>query len=514
MWAGVTFETRPSAAPATPERADVVAFVGFVALRLDAAGLAPEPVRAVWRRLGWDEAATDLPVLVQSPADVDAWLDGWVTSSVGLRWEGYLVGAVRDFFRQGGSRCWVVPAGLPAEPPAGVVAVTAALDALVPGAFGGAEATPSERTTWRGLAQLLDLPEVALVALPDLPATVGAQPSSAPVVPPEPVPVQQFIECAAPPPEPPGATLHRIGPPRLAGAQWDQWRDAVAAAVRWLKAHRPDVQLIAALPLGEVGSPEEGDPLPALLAAGRLAPVDDGGIATAWLQLAWPWAQLDTGGDRLGGLAPPDGIVAGMLARNALLRGTFRSAAGSRPEGVGALEPTPSRRALWQRHPVALPAVAGAGEAALLERLTVIGRAPRGLSWGGPTHGLRLLSDCTTATDPAWRQGGVSRLVGVVRREVQRVGEGAVFTANGPQTWRSVRRSLAGALGALQRAGGLHPVDGFEVRCGPDTMTQQDLDAGRLVAMVLFRPVQAIERIAVVLSRLDGGAAVTVRGAA
>ncbi|MEZ4235544.1 MAG: hypothetical protein R3F59_05150 [Myxococcota bacterium] len=501
MWAGVTFETRPTADAAAPERADGVAFVGFVALRLDAAGLAPEPVRAVWRRLGWVEAATDLPVLVTAPGDLDAWLDGWVTSSVGLRWEGYLLGAVRDFFRQGGRRCWVVPAGPPVEPPSGVVAVTAALDARGPGGFGGAEATPADRATWRGLARLLDLPEVALVALPDLPATVGAQPSSAPVVPAEPVPVQQFVECATPPPAPPDATVHRIGPPRLAGAQWDQWRDAVAAAVRWLVAHRPDVQLVAALPLGEVGSREEGDPLPALLDGGQLAPLADGGVATAWLQLAWPWARVDTSGDRLGGLAPPDGLVAGLLARNALLRGTFRSAGGLAPEGVQGLEPTASRRALWQPQPVA----GGAGEAALLERLTVLGRAPQG---------LRLLSDCTTATDPAWRQGGVARLVGVVRREAQRAGEGTVFAANGANTWRAVRRSLAGALTALQRAGGLHPVDGFEVRCGPDTMTQQDLDAGRLVATVLFRPVQAIEHIAVVLSLLDGGADVTVRGAA
>lgn len=498
MWAGVTFESRAPSVASAPERADVAAFVGFARLRRDPAGLAPEPVRGLWRRLGWEEASTrDLPVLLESAADLAAWFDGWVSTAGGLRFEGYLVGAVRDFFRQGGLRCWLVSAGPPLEPPVDADGATAAVEALIPGPASGVD--PRVRSTWRGLTDLLDLPEVALVAIPDLPACVGAGPSTLPSVPAEPLPRPAFTECATPPPEPPSARIHTIGPPRLGDPEWARWTAAIRSAVRWLQAYRPDVQLVAALPLGPAGSRAEVDPLPEH--AARLLPIDAGGIGTAWLQLAWPWVEADTTVDRIGGVAPPDGVVAGLLARNALARGTFHPALDLAPHAVTRLAPRPTRQALWRAHPLGGGA---AGEATLVERVSVIAATP---------HGYRLLSDVTTATDPAWRAGGVGRLVGVVRRAVERVGAVVVFAANGPATWRLVSESLVAALAGLRAAGGLHPVDAFSVRCGRDTMTEQDLDAGRLIATVSFRPVQAIARITVVLALANGSADVTVRGA-
>jgi hypothetical protein len=497
MWAGVTFETRATGSTNAPQRTDIAAFVGFVSLR---PGPVPASVLATWERMGWSATGPHpLPILLESPGSLE-WLDSWVTTPEGLRWEGYLTGAVRDFFRQGGRRCWVIPAGPPRAPTEDPVEVAEGLDALLPGSFGGPEATPALRETWRGVAQLLDLPEVALLLLPDLPAVVGARPSVSPSTPAEPLPVPQFVECTTPPPLPPAVRVHRVGPPRLAPEDWDLWQQAVHSAVRWLQRHRPDVQLVAALPLGLTGSREELDPLPALLQSGRLAPLEDDGLGTAWLQLAFPWLETDTSTDRLGGLAPPDGLVAGLLARNALARGTFRSAIHSRPEGVRKLVPRLDRKATWQAHPVDL---ASAQTRALPDRLTLVGQTPQG---------IRLLSDSTTSLDPSWRQGAVSRLVGVVRREVVRVGEATVFGHNGPATWKTVRQALSGTLRAIQQAGGLHPEGGFEVHCGPQTMSQQDLDSGRLIARVLFRPLQAIEHLTVVLSLVGGATDVRVQG--
>jgi len=47
--------------------------------------------------------------------------------------------------------------------------------------------------------------------------------------------------------------------------------------------------------------------------------------------------------------------------------------------------------------------------------------------------------------------------------------------------------------------------DAFEVRCDRSTMTQVDLDAGRIIAQVQFTAASPIERITVVLAMDEGG---------
>jgi phage tail sheath protein FI len=54
--------------------------------------------------------------------------------------------------------------------------------------------------------------------------------------------------------------------------------------------------------------------------------------------------------------------------------------------------------------------------------------------------------------------------------------------------------------------------DAFSVRCDASTMTQNDLDQGRLVAEVIFTAAATIETIRVTLALETGGA--TAQGAA
>jgi len=53
--------------------------------------------------------------------------------------------------------------------------------------------------------------------------------------------------------------------------------------------------------------------------------------------------------------------------------------------------------------------------------------------------------------------------------------------------------------------GGATPDEAFEVRCDRSTMSQNDLDAGRLIARITVLPVAAIERITVVLALTAAG---------
>jgi hypothetical protein len=178
-----------------------------------------------------------------------------------------------------------------------------------------------------------------------------------------------------------------------------------------------------------------------------------------------------------------------VLADNALARGTFRSVAGtSLPE---VIEPVPM--------PDLDPGTEGP-TAALARRVCLIGPEP---------DGVALLSDVTSSPDRSWRPGGVSRLMATVLRAARRVGEAHLFEPNGEELWRRVEDTLEDLLDGFYRAGGLTGDGGeepYEVRCDRTTMTQSDLDAGRLRALVTVRPVAAVERITVWLELEAGGA--------
>jgi phage tail sheath protein FI len=58
-------------------------------------------------------------------------------------------------------------------------------------------------------------------------------------------------------------------------------------------------------------------------------------------------------------------------------------------------------------------------------------------------------------------------------------------------------------VGALA---GATPLEAFSVRCDRSTMTQNDLDNGRLVTEITVLPAHSIERITVVLALTAAGA--------
>lgn len=501
MLSGITFELRTPTAPSTTARADVAAFVGLLTLR---AGRLPADVLSAWRDAGFGDQlapnSTDpdarptrpLPIAVENVAAFDALFDGWVRTDTGLAWEAYTAGAVRDFFRQGGRRAWIIAVGEPAAPSG--AADSGALAAIVPAL---ASFSASERDTWHGLGHLLGLPEVATACVPDWPMLVGAPLLPEPPLPGEAVGSAEFAECSEPDPRPPLGLAHRAPlAPRLGDSHFDTWQSSVRAALAFIARYRPDVQLVASLPLWEAGHAAVADPLSGGL-ANRLRPYADGGLGSARLQLAYPWLSTDASRDRPGELAPPDGVFAGLIARSVLEAGAFRPLTGLVPEGVSALVPALSPRAVR----VPRPAPGGA-ELSLMQRVSMISALPRG---------YRVISDVTTSSDPAWRQAGVNRLMGLLRRAYQRIGESFMFEPSGPQTWRRLRRRTLAFLEALRAEGAF--ADGpapYDVRCDRTTMTQSDIDDGRMIARVEVTPAQTIERIAVVLA-IGGASGVSVR---
>jgi phage tail sheath protein FI len=131
--------------------------------------------------------------------------------------------------------------------------------------------------------------------------------------------------------------------------------------------------------------------------------------------------------------------------------------------------------------------------------VTVIGPAP---------DGFRLLSDVTTDDDMAYRPANVNRLVNAIIRAARVIGEVSVFQNNGEALWRRLRESLADLLAGLWAAGALageSAEEAFEVRCDRSTMTQTDLDSGRVICRISFTAAAPIVHVTVVLAMDEGG---------
>jgi hypothetical protein len=221
------------------------------------------------------------------------------------------------------------------------------------------------------------------------------------------------------------------------------------------------------------------------------------GISTAFLQLAFPWLKTTGSGVLLEGLEPPDGVLTGMLARNALTRGTFASATKVVPAEVydlssvlPAQETAVSATPLQWGRPTFKP---------LIERVCLFGFTPAGLA---------LLSDVTTYAGESYRPGRIHRLVAVIRRAARQLGEQITFEPNGPVLWARVQRFLQRLMMRLWQAHAFEgdtAADAFSVRCDRSTMTQNDLDNGRLIAIVMFNAAATIELIRVTLALETSG---------
>jgi len=374
---------------------------------------------------------------------------------------------------------------------------------LLPGFAGrGSPVEATDPHTWRGAAHVFGVEEAAMLLLPDLPDLIAGSPAPIPDLPTPPAPPEQFKPCAPPAPDyVPDARISRpaVSAPRLDRAQYADWAGAIRFTLDLLSpvrtvAQRRDVMLVASLPLpsrraGAVAHGAEGWPLAvlddatvpggALLARTR--------IGSARLQLAYPWVETGDSQTQPEGVQPPDGVLAGALAGSALRLGAFRSAAGTRLAGVRRCLPTLATSALRRGLP---------GNAAdwLGDRLSLIGPAPTGFA---------VLSDATVSTDTAWRAAGVSRLMGVLLRAARQLGQQRIFDSSGPALWASLREELEAFMQRLRDAGalaGATPAQAFAVRCDRTTMTQADLDAGRVIATVAFTASQPIQRITVTLA--------------
>ena len=196
-------------------------------------------------------------------------------------------------------------------------------------------------------------------------------------------------------------------------------------------------------------------------------------IDTTRAALYYPWVRVfDPLTEREINL-PPSGFVAGIYARNDVDRGVHKAPANEVIRLANGFE-------------------------VLLNKAQQDVLNPDGINclryFEG--RGFRVWGARTASSDPEWKYLNVRRFFVYLERSIEKGTQWAVFENNGPELWANVRSTVEDFLFnefANNRLLGTKPEEAYFVRCDRTTMTQNDLDNGRLVCLIGVAPLRPAE---------------------
>lgn len=183
------------------------------------------------------------------------------------------------------------------------------------------------------------------------------------------------------------------------------------------------------------------------------------------LALYHPWVLIaDPTRQRESLAVPPAGFMAGIYARTDVDRGVHKAPANEVVLGALRFEQEINR---FQQE--------------LLN--------PNGINClrSFPGRGHRVWGGRTLSSDPEWKYVNVRRYFLYLERSVEKSTQWAVFEPNGEALWGNIRSGVEDFLFNEWKNGRLlggTPKEAYFVRCDRSTMTQNDIDNGRMVCVV------------------------------
>jgi phage tail sheath protein FI len=102
----------------------------------------------------------------------------------------------------------------------------------------------------------------------------------------------------------------------------------------------------------------------------------------------------------------------------------------------------------------------------------------------------------TTSSDREWKYVNIRRYFLYLEHSIDQGTRWVVFEPNGDQLWTTVRQTVSNFLYNEWRSGallGTKPEQAYFVKCDRTTMTQNDLDNGRLICLIGIAPVRPAE---------------------
>jgi hypothetical protein len=190
--------------------------------------------------------------------------------------------------------------------------------------------------------------------------------------------------------------------------------------------------------------------------------------------------------------APPSGHMAGIYARVDDQRGVYKAPANELIAGITNLETLVNKadQEILNPEPV---------------NINVL-RDFRNSGNGLRVYGARVITSNTN-----WKYINIRRLFIFLERSIELGTQWAVFEPNDYRLWAKVTQSLSQFLTRVWRDGALmgQTADqAFFVKCDATTMTQDDIENGRLIAIVGVAPVYPAEFVIIRIGQWDGGSSI------
>jgi phage tail sheath protein FI len=113
-----------------------------------------------------------------------------------------------------------------------------------------------------------------------------------------------------------------------------------------------------------------------------------------------------------------------------------------------------------------------------------------------PGRGIRVWGARTISSDPEWKYVNVRRLFLFVEESIEEGTQWVVFEPNNEQLWARVKQTITQFLTTVWRTGALMGTtaeEAFFVKVDRSTMTQADIDNGRLIALIGIAPTKPAE---------------------
>lgn len=190
------------------------------------------------------------------------------------------------------------------------------------------------------------------------------------------------------------------------------------------------------------------------------------GFYYPWVEIADPITETDI-------LLPPSGFVSGIFARNDIERGVHKAPANEVLRLAKSLEININKAQQEVLNP---------------DGINVL-RFFEG-------RGYRVWGARTSTSDPEWKYMNVRRYFAYLERSIEKGTQWAVFENNGRTLWSNIQSTIADYLfneWKEDRLAGATPDEAFFVRCDRSTMTQNDIDNGRMICLIGVAPLRPAE---------------------
>lgn len=186
-----------------------------------------------------------------------------------------------------------------------------------------------------------------------------------------------------------------------------------------------------------------------------------------------PWLKVFDPLDKKNISIPPSGSILGIYARSDNTRGVHKAPANEVVRGCVGLE-----------------CQFNTGEQDIVN--------PKGINLirSFPGQGIRVWGARTASSNSSWKYINVRRLFIFIEESIKANTSWAVFEPNDEVLWVRVQRTISVFLNNLWRNGslaGTSPEEAFFVNIGRDTMSQDDIDNGRLICVIGVAPVKPAE---------------------